>query len=170
MLFPLYFILVTHSLIWSQKCCQTQVPALTSPIYKTPFWLTLVACSPILWNFREYTRLRTCAPPWGTLGLKVMEFLAQTLLSLLPGPVRTSSLGCMHTRSLTVHVSRGGEEKGVDSRPVAGAGVGSPQPQMLQNSRILILGPGLQGRFESVGEQNICYVVLHQLDLQLLGI
>lgn len=44
-LLPLQFILVTHSLIQSQKCSYTQVPALASSIQKTFFWLAS-ACMP----------------------------------------------------------------------------------------------------------------------------
>lgn len=57
----------------------------------------------------------------------IMEFLTQILWSLFPEPVWTSSLGHVHTRFFVVP---GGQwwGKGVDSRPVAAARVGSLQP------------------------------------------
>lgn len=58
--------------------------------------------------------LRTCAPISALWVFGIMEFLAQTPLSLLLGPVWISSLGYMHTRPLTVPAKpgMGGEGSG----------------------------------------------------------
>lgn len=65
--------------------------------FRRPFSdLPLATCPPLLWNVREYTHLRICAPTTILWVFGTMEFLAQTFLILLPGPVWTSSLGHTH--------------------------------------------------------------------------
>lgn len=91
----------------------------------------------------------------------IMEFPTQILWSLFPGPQWTSSLGHAHTRSLLVPGGRLWWEKGVDSRPVAAARVGSLQPYSEFKDANFVFGH--QCHFDCLFlkvEKNIFYVVI----------